>query len=121
MTLQTTEVSEELVTEAEKESVLPSNTVPELGVMVTVMGGGGGVEPPPPPPPPQAARKTLRARRKSGGAERGWALELLREEPCFERVCERDHMPFANADEGPANARRGTEAELPCVGKICEF
>ena len=65
MTLQKTEESEVLVTVAEKESVLPSNTVPELGAMVTVIcgGGGGGVELPP-GPLAQAARETVRASEK---------------------------------------------------------
>jgi len=47
LTLQKTELSEELVTVAEKERVLPSNTVPELGAMVIVICGGGGVVEPP--------------------------------------------------------------------------
>ena len=67
LTLQETEVSEVLVTVAEKESVLPSKTVPELGAMVTVICGGGGgvVEPPtPPPPPPQAESDRQREKRK---------------------------------------------------------
>jgi len=65
LTLQETEVSEVLVTAAEKENVLPSKTVPELGAMVTVIcGGGGGVVEPPPPPPPQAESDRHRERRK---------------------------------------------------------
>ena len=63
LTLQKTEMSEELVTVAEKGNVLPSKTVPELGTMVTVIcGGGGGVEPP--GPLAQAVMQTPRARRK---------------------------------------------------------
>ena len=65
LTLQKTELSEELVTVAEKANVLPSSTVPELGAMVTVIcgGGGGGVEPAP-GPLAQAARETPRANEK---------------------------------------------------------
>jgi len=37
LTLQKTEVSEELVTVAEKMSALPSKTAPELGATVTVI------------------------------------------------------------------------------------
>jgi hypothetical protein len=63
--LQKTEVSEELVTVAEKASVLPSSTVPELGAMVMVIcgRGGGGVELPP-GPLAQAARESPRANEK---------------------------------------------------------
>ena len=54
LTLQKTEVSDEFVTVAEKESVLPSSTVPELGVMLTAICGGGGVVEPLPLTLPQA-------------------------------------------------------------------
>src|SRR5579859_1735864 len=42
LTLQETEVSEELVTLAEKVRVLPRRTVPEFGAMATVICSGGG-------------------------------------------------------------------------------
>jgi hypothetical protein len=54
-TLQLTEMSAELETEAVKVSVSPSNTVPEFGVTLISMegGGGGGLATRPAPPPPQ--------------------------------------------------------------------
>src|SRR5437660_248402 len=42
LTLQETEVSEVLVTVAEKVRVLPRRTVPEFGAMATVICAGGG-------------------------------------------------------------------------------
>jgi hypothetical protein len=66
LTLQETEVLEELETVAENESASPRSTLPEAGEMVTVIcDGGGGVLKPPPPPPPQAVRSTLIARAES--------------------------------------------------------
>jgi hypothetical protein len=64
LTLQKTEVSEELVTVAEKGNVLPSNRVPEVGAMVTVICRGGGVVEPPLPPLAQPEIATPWARRK---------------------------------------------------------
>jgi hypothetical protein len=63
LTLQKTDVSEVLVTVAEKGSVLPRSMLPELGAMVTVICGGGGVVEPPPLPPPHAASKKARVKR----------------------------------------------------------
>lgn len=64
LTDQTTEVSGELETEAENETVLPSKTDPELGVTLTVMegggGGGGATEPAPPPPQPRVHALAVR-------------------------------------------------------------
>jgi hypothetical protein len=84
LTLQKTEVSEELATVAEKVSVLPRSTVPELGAMVTVICGGGGggvVVELPLPPPPHAARERARARTKIVRAvwRDAWGLRV--EEP----------------------------------------
>jgi len=64
LTLQKTEVSEVLVMMAEKASVLPSKTVPELGATVTVICGVGGVVELPPGPLAQAVRERAKARRK---------------------------------------------------------
>ena len=119
LTLQRTEVSEELVTVAEKESVSPSNTVPELGAMVTVIcGGGGGVEPPP-GPLAQAVMETPKARRKIVRAVRRRTRGLRVEELCFERICERGRMMFAIADEGPAKERGGAEPAVERLAKLC--
>jgi hypothetical protein len=71
LTLHETDLSEEFVMEAVKETVLPSKTVSLPGVTLTVMEGGGGgrIVPEPAPPPPQpwidatAARSTV-ARKK---------------------------------------------------------
>ncbi|SRR6266852_5893693 len=120
LTLQKTELSEELVTVAEKERVLPSNTVPELGAMVIVICGGGGVVELP-PPPPQAARERLRARGKNVHAGRRWTSGLRVEGPCFERVCERGRMEIAIADEGPAKTHGGAEAVAASSAKVCLY
>ena len=64
LTLQETEVSEVLVTVAEKGSELPRRTVPELGAMLTVICGGGGGAELLPGPLAQAARERARAKRK---------------------------------------------------------
>ena len=120
LTLQKTEVSEVLVTVAERATVLPSNTVPELGVMLTaICGGGGVVEPLPPPPPPQAARKRAIARKKIVCAVERWAIGLRLKGPCFERVCERGRMTFAIADEGPANERGVVETVAERLSRSC--
>jgi hypothetical protein len=114
LTLQETEVSEMLVTMAEKESVLPRRTVPELGAMATVICGGGGAVVPP-PPPPHAARERTRVSRKIVGQFWRGTRGLRAERPCFERVFERGRMEMAIADEGPAKERGGaaTDAERP--------
>ena len=121
LTLQETEVSEVLVTVAEKESVLPSKTVPELGAMVMVIcsDGGGVVEPPPPRPPPQAESDRQREKRRIiRDAWRG-TRRLRVEGPGFERVCERGRMEIVIADEGPARERGGVKGAAVCSGKIC--
>jgi len=119
LTLQKTEVSEVLVTEAEKVSVLPSNTVPELGAMVTVICGGGGVVVPPPAPLAQPKMATLGARRKIVQVMRRRTRGLRVEGPCFERDCERGRMVFAIADEGPAKERGGAAAAAERSAKLC--
>jgi len=120
LTLQVTVVFVVLVTEAENESVSPSNTLPEVGLMVTVMRGGGGVMPPP-PPPPQAARHTLRARTKSAVAK----LRVNRARRAvalwFDRVCGRGRMIFAKADRGPAQARREAGRGIAMGENLWEF
>jgi len=121
LTLQKTEVSEVLVTETEKGSVLPSKTVPELGAMVTVICGGGGVVEPLPGPLAQAVMEKLRARRKTVRAVRRWTRVLLVEESCFERVCERGRILFAIADEGPAKERDGAESAGRVRNNLCDF
>ena len=110
LTLQKTETSEVLPTVAEKESVLPSRTVPELGAMMTVIGGGGGVVEPPPPTLPQATRERAWARRKIVRAVWRGTLGLRLEGPWLERVCERGRTGTAIADEGPAKERGGVKA-----------
>ena len=87
---------------AEKVSVLPSKTVPELGATVTVICGVGGVVELPPGPLAQAVREIAKTRRKIVHA--GWRRMrgLQVEGPCVERFCERGRMVFAIADEGPA-------------------
>jgi len=98
------------MTVAEKVSVLPSRTVPELGAMAMVIcGGGGGVMEPPPPPPLHAAREKARARKIVRAMWRG-TRGLRVEGPCFERVCERGRMEIAIADKGPAKERDGAES-----------
>src|SRR5258708_33823334 len=87
---------------AEKVSVLPSKTVPELGAIMTVICGVGGVVELPPGPLAQAVRERAKARRKIVHAGRRWMRGLRVEGPCVERVCERGRMVFAIADEGPA-------------------
>jgi hypothetical protein len=94
LTDQITAVSVEFETEAENETVLPSNTDPELGAMLTVMegggGGGGATEPAPPPPQPRvhalAVRRTA-ARSNLRGEER-CAFQVL----LALRVCGEDRM-----------------------------
>jgi len=121
LTLQETPVFVVLVTVAENESVSPSNTLPDVGLTVTVMGGGGGGFELPPPPPPQAPRRTLRARTKSARAMRRAdrtrdALVL-----CFVRVCGGGRMLFATADRGPARAQRGAAAGGVLGKNLCVF
>lgn len=119
LTLQKTEVSEVLVTVAEKGSVLPSKTVPELGAMVTAICGEGGGAEPPPGPLAQAVMETPRARRKIVSADRRWTRGLRVEGPCVERVCERGRMEIAIADEGPAKEWSGAEVVAERPWKIC--
>jgi len=122
LTLQKTEVSEVLVTVAEKGSVLPSSTVPELGAMVTAIcgeGEGGGGAEPPPGPLAQAVIETPRARRKIVSADRRWTRGLRVEGPCVERVCERGRMEIAIADEGPAKEWSGPEVVAERPWRIC--
>jgi hypothetical protein len=107
LTLQETEVSEVLETVAEKESVLPSNTVLELGAMTTAICGGGAMVVPPPPTLPHAARERARAKRKIARAVWRGTRWLRVDGLCFERVCERGRMEIAIADEGPAKERGG--------------
>src|SRR5258705_1480314 len=87
---------------AEKVSVLPSKSVPELGAIATVICGVGGVVELPPGPLAQAGRERAKARRKIVHAGRRWMRGLRGEGPCVERVCERGGMVVAIADEGPA-------------------
>src|SRR5258708_16609406 len=117
--VQKTEVSEVLVMVAEKVSVLPSKTVPELGAMVTVICGVGGVVELPPGPLAQAVRERAKARRKIVHAGRRWMSGRRVEGPCVERGCERGRMVFAIADEGPAKERSGTEAAAERPWRIC--
>ncbi len=119
LTLQKTEVSDVLVTVAEKVSVLPRRTVPELGAMVTVICGGGGVVEPPPELLAQAAREKTNATRKI--EQSVWLGRRRRRVagPCFGSVCERGRMENGNADEGPAKRRGGVEAVTERLAKIC--
>jgi hypothetical protein len=121
LTLQETEVSEVLETVAEKESVLPSNTVLELRAMTTAICSGGAVVVPPPPTLPHAARERARAKRKTARAVWRGKRGLRVERPCFERVCERGRMEIAIADEGPAKERRGVEAAAANSANLCVF
>jgi len=110
-----------LATVAEKESVLPSNTVPELGAMVTVICGGGGVVEPLPPPLAQPEMATPRARRRIVRAVRRWTKRLRVEELCSKRDCERGRMVFAIADEGPEKKLGGLKRAAERSAKLCCF
>ena len=105
LTLQETEVSEVFVTVAEKASVLPSSTVPGLGVMLTAICGGGGVVEPPPLTLAQAESVRLMAKTIIVRVVWPWTMGLRWEGPGLERFCERGRMTFAIADEGPAKER----------------
>ena len=121
LTLQKTDMSEVLVTVAEKGSVLPSNTVPELGAMVMVICGGGGGVVEPPGPLEQAVMETPRPRRKIVRAVRQRTRGLRVEKPCFERDCQRGRMEFAIADEGPAKERDDFDVASASFARVCIY
>jgi hypothetical protein len=84
-------------TEAENERLSPSNTDPELGVMLTVMEGGGGDEgaTEPAPPPPQPRVHALIARRIAGITFSRCADESVCHKVFSLRVCGRGRMSHA--------------------------
>ena len=95
-----------LETAALKFNVSPSNTVPELGVTLTLMeggGDGGGVtEPAPPPPQPRvhapAARSTMASRHACHAGESFFLI------PFVSRICGRGRMPLLMQARPPTPA-----------------
>ena len=124
MTVHETAVFVELETVAENGSVSPSNTLPEAGVTVTEIaggGGGGGVVLLPLAPPPQAERATLRAKEVSIQSARSVIAVRRMEKIWSDRVCERDCIVFAIADEWPAKTRRRAMTGAERAKILCEF
>src|SRR5579885_3375140 len=122
LTLQVTAVLDVPLTVAEIESVSPSNTLPDAGVMLTVIcGGGGGVMEPPPPPPPQAVRETPRARTKSVRRWRATSDARSAIMLGFNRICGRGRMFLTKADRGPAQSKGRFARPLASGKNLCVF